>query len=237
MHHQLGLRIASSLLPSLDDENCTPLCIFSAIAIIFAMACPRTSEDFLLVNEKGLADWVVLLRGLHSIINSSESTLFAGPLGLMFQSGHQRYEKRSSEPFMLGSAHDDQVVLLQQRILDSCMDSGRVDAYRGALTEVRKALTVLFAFSETYEGSDAFVWVFETPEAYLTLLREQDQAALCIFAFFCVSLDRLSRNWWAEGWSIHLMNQIYRLVDDEHRWWIQWPIDQIGGLKVLQYLP
>lgn len=237
MHHQLGLRMASSLLPSMNDENCTPLCIFSAVAVMFAMASPRTPEDFLLVNEKGLADWVVLMRGMNSIINSSEPTLLAGPLAPIFQSGQRRNDKRSAEPFMLGSVHDDQVVLLQQRILDSCMDPERVDAYKGALTEVRKSLTILFAYSETYEVSDAFVWVFETPEAYFALLREQDQAALCIFAFFCVGLDRLSGNWWADGWSIHLMNQIFRLVDDEHRWWIQWPIDQVGGLRVLQNLP
>jgi hypothetical protein len=236
MHHQIGLRMATSLLLSLNEENCTPLCVFSGLAVMFAMASPRTAEDFLLVNDKGLADWMVLMRGMNSIIDPSESPLFAGPLGLMFQSGHRRYQFRSSEPYMLGSVHDDQVLLLQQRILDSCIDPGRVEAYVGALTEVRKSLTVLFSYTETYEGSDAFVWVFKTPESYFALLKEQDQAALCIFAFFCVSLDRLSEHWWGQGWSIHLMNQVYRLLDGEHRWWIQWPIDQIGGLRALQNL-
>ncbi|KIN04323.1 hypothetical protein OIDMADRAFT_159751 [Oidiodendron maius Zn] len=234
MHHQLGLRMATGLLPAMNEENCTPLCVFAALAVMFAMASPRTPEDFLLVNDKGLADWMILMRGMNSILDSSEPNLFAGPLGLMFQSGHRRFQLRSSEPFMLGSPHDDQVLLLQQRILDSCVDPERGNAYMGALAEVRKSLTVLFAYAETYEGSDAFIWVFRTPEEYFVLLREQDQSALCIFAFFCVSLHRLSGHWWAHGWSIHLMSQIYRLVDEEHRWWIQWPIDQIGGLRALQ---
>lgn len=236
MHHQLGLRIATSLLPTMNEENCTPLCVFSALAVMFAMASPRTPEDFLLVNDKGLADWMVLMRGMNSIIDSSQLTLLSGPLGLMFQSGHRRFQVRSSEPFMLGSEHDNQVLILQQRILDSCVDRARVDAYMGALSEVRKSLTVLFAYAESYEGSDAFIWVFKTPETYFSLLKEQDQSALCIFAFFCVGLHRLSGHWWAQGWSIHLMNQIYRLVDEVHRWWIQWPIDQIGGMRILQNL-
>jgi hypothetical protein len=236
MHHQLGLRMATSLLSSMNAENCTPLCIFSATAILFAMASPRTPQDFLLVNGKGLADWMVLMRGMNFIIDSSESNLLAGPLALMFQSGHRRYQERLNEPFTLGSVHDDQVLLLQQRILDSCANSGNVDAYTGALMEVRKSLTVLYAYAETYEVSDAFVWVFKTPEAFFSLLRSKDQAALCIFAFFCVSLDRLSGHWWAQGWSTHLLSQIYRLVDDQHRWWIQWPIDQVGGLRALQDL-
>lgn len=134
---------------------------------------------------------------------------------------------------MLGSPHDDQVLLLQQRILDSCVDPERVDTYIGALTNIRQSLTTLFAFAETYEGSDAFVWVIKTPETYFILLRKQDQPALCIFAFFCVILHHLSKTWWAHGWSIHLMKQIYRLVDEGHRLWIKWPIEQIGGLRVL----
>lgn len=203
---------------------------------MFAMASPRTAEDFLLVNDKGLADWMVLMRGMNSLIDSSQPDLLAGPLALMFQSGHRRYQMRSSEPFMLGSIHDNQVLLLQQRILDSCTDPGRAEAYIGAINELRKSLTVLYAYAEVYEGSDAFVWVFRTPDAYFSLLREKDESALCIFAFFCVCLDRLSGHWWAKGWSTHLMNQVYRLVDDQHRWWIEWPINQVGGLRALQNL-
>jgi hypothetical protein len=236
MHHQIGLRIASSLLPHMNEENCTPLCAFSALASLFAMASPRTPEDFLLVNNKGLADWMVLMRGMNSIIDSSEPTLLSGPLGLMFQSGHRRCMLRSAEPFMLGSVHDDQVLMLQRHILDSCADPGRAEAYIGAVTELRKSLTVLYAYTETYEASDSFIWVFKTPDAYFDYLKEHDQTALCIFAFFCVLLHRLSEHWWAKGWSTHLMNQVYRLVDEEHRWWVQWPIDQIGGLGILHDL-
>jgi hypothetical protein len=236
MHHQIGLRIASSLLRHMNEENCTPLCVFSGLAAMFAMASPRTPEDFLLVNNKGLADWMVLMRGMSSIIDSSEPTLLSGPLGFMFQSGHRRFMLRSSEPFMLGSVHDDQVLMLQRHILDSCVDLGRAEAYIGAVTELRKSLTVLYAYTETYEASDALIWVFRTPETYFVYLKEQDQTALCIFAFFCVLLHRLSEQWWAKGWSTHLMNQVYRLVDEDHRWWVQWPIDQIGGLGILHDL-
>ncbi|KFY24077.1 hypothetical protein V491_02297 [Pseudogymnoascus sp. VKM F-3775] len=236
MHHELGLRMATSLLPYMDKENCTPLCIFSGLAGIFAMARPRTPEDFLLVNDKGLADWMVIMRGMSSIIGSAEPTLFSGPLGLMFQYGHRRFQLRSLELSMHRSVHDEQVQVLQHRILSSCVGPGLTEAYIGALTELRKSLNVLYAYAQTYEASDAFIWVFRTPEAYFVLLKNQDLSALCIFAFFCVILHQLAAHWWAKGWSTHLMNQIYRLLDDEHRCWVQWPIEEIGGMRILEAL-
>ncbi|KFY76288.1 hypothetical protein V499_04014 [Pseudogymnoascus sp. VKM F-103] len=236
MHHELGLRRATSLLPYMDKENCTPLCIFAALAGIFAMARPRTQEDFLLVNDKGLANWMVLMRGMSSIIGSATPTLFSGPLGPMFQNGHRRFLLRSPEPPMDSSVHGEEVKLLQQRILSSCVDPRLIEAYIGALTELHMSLNVLYTYAETYEASDAFIWVFRTPEAYFVLLKNQDPGALCIFAFFCVLLHQLGAHWWAKGWSTHLMDQIYRLLDDEHRYWVQWPIKQIEGMRIPEAL-
>lgn len=234
MHHELGLRIATSLLPHISDINCTSLWLFSCLAGIFAMASPRKPEDFLLVNSKGLADWMVLMRGISSIIDSSEQKLFSGPLGLVFQSGHHRFKLRSSEPFMIGSAHDNEVQLLQQRILNSCVDPTHTEAYTMALAEMRKSLNTLYGSSKTYEASDAFIWVFRAPEAYFVLLQEQEQNAICIFALFCLLLHKLTMYWWAEGWSVHLMNQVCRLLDESHRSWVKWPIEQIGGMVILK---
>lgn len=229
-HYGLGLRTATSLLPAINEDNCTPLFIFAALAGIFAMATPRKPEDFLLVNNKGLADWMVLTRGLKSIIESSEPTLFSGPLGLVFQSGHLRFQLRSSEPFMHGSLHDNEVQILQRRILDSTTNPDPLctEAYTKALTELRKSLNSLYVCAETYEASDAFIWVFRIPETYLEMLKHQDQSALCIFAFFCIILHQSSAHWWAQGWGSHIMSQVYHSLDDEHRRWVQWPIEQIG---------
>lgn len=238
-HYQLGLQMATGLLPYINEDNCHPLCIFAGLAGMFAMASPREPEDFLLVNNKGLADWMVLIRGMSSIIELSQPTLFSGSLGLIFQNGSLRFQARSSEPFILGSIHDNQVLTLQERLFNSTTspDPVRSSAYMEALSELRKSLNILYGHSETHEASDAFIWVFEIPETYLILLTNQDQGALCIFGFFCILLHRLSECWWAQGWSTHLMGQVYRILDDEHRGWVQWPIQELGGMGALQNIP
>lgn len=230
--------MATSLLPYINEGNCTPLCIFAGLAAMCAMASPRKPEDFLLVNNNGLADWIGLIRGMSSIIKSSEPALFSGSLGLIFQNGSLRLQPRSSEPFMFGSVHDGQVLMLQRRLLDvpTSPDPVRTLAYTEALVELRKSINSLHVHAETHEESDAFIWVFRLPETYLILLKGQDQGALCIFAFFCILLHRLSESWWAQGWGTHLMNQVYSLLDDEHRSWVQWPIEQLGGMGALQDL-
>jgi hypothetical protein len=36
--------------------------------------------------------------------------------------------------------------------------------------------------------------------------------------------------WWMEGWATHLIAKIYHLLDEEHRLWIRWPIEEIGWI-------
>jgi hypothetical protein len=31
-----------------------------------------------------------------------------------------------------------------------------------------------------------------------------------------------------EGWSIHLISGIYDSLDEEHRLWLRWPMEEIG---------
>lgn len=73
-----------------------------------------------------------------------------------------------------------------------------------------------------------FTWLHQLSQEYLNLLKTKDNEALCVFAFFCVLLKRLEHNWWIEGWGVHVISQIYALLDEAHRPWIRWPIEEIG---------
>lgn len=81
-----------------------------------------------------------------------------------------------------------------------------------------------------FETSDIFIWLFRVQDDYLELLKRHSQEALVIFAYFCVILKRLDHHWWIEGWSTHLMEKIWGILDEEHRLWVRWPIEEIGWI-------
>jgi hypothetical protein len=62
------------------------------------------------------------------------------------------------------------------------------------------------------------------------LLADEEQDALVVLSYFCVLLNKLSRQWWLDGWVNHLMDKIYAALDEERRTWIIWPMEETGWL-------
>ena len=89
------------------------------------------------------------------------------------------------------------------------------------------------AAAGTIDLTDAFIWMYKIANEFFPLLRIPTQEAVAIFAHFCVLLKRLENQWWLNGWADHLISKAYHLLDDEHRLWIQWPIEEIGWLPPL----
>ena len=114
------------------------------------------------------------------------------------------------------------------RIHAHCTDPAELETYSQAIRELRDCYIVVYQSATALEASDIFAWLFQISDQYLTLLKGRTQEALSIFAFFCVVPRKLEMHWWMEGFSSHVMSQIYELLDEEHRLWIRWPIDEIG---------
>jgi hypothetical protein len=226
--HQIGLRASTSLLPHVTQENCTALYIFSALTCMIALGSPRNPEDFLLVEDENVAEWLVLFRGTRSIISYSEDSLHSGVLGPMFITGDRRIRVRDT-PSNGYSPEEDQLRELQRLIIENTGNQQHLEAYTKAIEELRKSITIIYKIGvQSYEPTDAFIWIFRVADEYLLLLKERTQEALAIFAHFCVMLKRLSVVWWIEGWSTHLLSQVYSSLDEGHRPWIRWPIEETG---------
>lgn len=82
---------------------------------------------------------------------------------------------------------------------------------------------------EPVDITDAFVWQFLVAEDFLPLLREPpEQEAVAIFAHFFILLKRLDSHWWLQGWADDLVSRAWHVLDQDHRLWIQWPIEELG---------
>lgn len=112
---------------------------------------------------------------------------------------------------------------------ESEQDTHRLYIYNRAVKELQ-SLYRLLQMDTRLEILDAFVWIWEVADDFLPLLELPTQEAVAIFAYFFVVLKRLDDQWWLQGWADHLMSQAYATLDDEHRLWIGWPIEQIGWI-------
>lgn len=209
-----------------DPSTAERLFLFSCLTIFFALGCPRKGDGALLVGESGYPEWMFLLQGTRAFIRVLGARV-DGPVAPLFNHGADRWLAREPnvEPVSRVYEHLDS---MRSMIVLRQADVGLRETYIKAIDELAKSFSVFDTGSGTCDLTDAFVWVFEVADDLLPLLKEPTQEAVAITAFFAVLLNRLERHWWLQGWADHLIAKSYNLLDEEHRLWIQWPIQEIG---------
>ncbi|CAI7669489.1 unnamed protein product [Penicillium pancosmium] len=220
-HHNAALQMVSAAIPHINEETGPAIYIFSTLTCIIMCAMRQNSDDFWVANDS-LFKWLGLIRGHRAIIYSVIDTLRSGPLAPMFVLGRRRKLAREAR------STDDQPFMenLRQEIIESVPDQNELQCYLEALDELAKSFATVL--DQVVEITDVFIWLYEISDGYLELLRQQKPEALVIFGYFCVVSKQLESAWWMEGFSIPLMRAIYYHLDEEHRCWLQWPIQQLG---------
>jgi hypothetical protein len=220
--HNLGLREAMPLLLNINEDNCSALFIFSSLHVPLALGRPRDSDDFLLFKNEGAAELLILIRGLRAVIESSGVSLQSGPLGTLFRVGLQKTQLSAEQMVEIEPLRN-----LRKNIEEFCDSDVDRKAYTKAIDELARCFSRIDV-SAVIETSEIFVWFWRLPERYFELVKEKRPEALSIFGFFCVLLKRMEPIWWMHGWSTHLLEKIYQSLDQDVRYWIRWPIEELG---------
>ncbi|KAK9571999.1 hypothetical protein V6Z88_000378 [Aspergillus fumigatus] len=222
-HHSVALTFVTSNMTRLMNENSSALFLFSILTSYFSCAKPRKLDDLLLFQQGRISEWLVLFRGTGAIIEYAQEELRSGPLAALLSIRQRRSDYRNSLPTQGQAFMDD----LEELIREEVKEQQELQVYLGAIQEMRVSYA-LWSDIGMWETGDVLVWLLRVSEEFLTLLREQRYVALVIFGYFCPLLRRLEWMWWLEGWSVHLLSRIHGLLDQEHRTWIQWPMEQLG---------
>ena len=168
------------------------------------------------------------MKGTRIILRMMGDNIFKGQLAAMFAHGEARWNimhPKTTDGHSDGAPSPLQD--LQMWLDESTKHRDHLYIYSRAIRELQ-SLYRLLTTDTRLEILDAFVWIWEVADDFLPLLELSTQGAVVIFAYFCVVLKRLDNQWWLQGWADHLMSQAYATLDDEHRLWIGWPIEQIG---------
>ncbi|KAL5046342.1 hypothetical protein BDW71DRAFT_197543 [Aspergillus fruticulosus] len=225
-HHEVALRIASPLIPNINHENAPPLFLFSALSSFICCAKPLKLGNFLLWEDHEIADWLMLIKGTGSIIESSESakeSLHTGPLGIIFSVHRQ--------PHSLPAVKHEFLENLRRFILDEAKAShgDESEVYSAAINQLSHCFTICLDKGCRLETADVFMWLLRVPHDFLLLLKGHQPHALVIVGYFCVLLHQLEWMWWMKNWGMHILSQIYHLLPGPiYKAWLQWPMEQIG---------
>ena len=225
--HAASLSKALPLMSNVNPHNCSHLFIFGLLTLYFDVAKPIGVDDFLVTAKGAAPEWLPLLRGIDSIVHK-DNTILESPISPILQATAAALSYwRTHSPVDIEVLEE-----LRQKIeaKAASFDPERHDALQDAILLLKRSYT--FFYAKTFQENDRFTgfytWMLEVSDQYLELLRNRNNEAMCILAFYCVLMRDAEKYWWWNGWSIHIIQRIYLFLDAEYRLWIQWPIEEIG---------
>jgi hypothetical protein len=222
-HHNIALQMVSATIPQINEENGPAVYLFSTITCIIECAMPRKREDFWVSNDKVL-QWLGMFRGTVAIITTVNEALRNGPLAPMFTLGD-----RKSSNWHARTSSQKPLVDLQRLIQETVKDPKELECYEDTIDSLGKSFaTVAEHGPQNCETADIFIWLTRLSDDYLALLQRKAPEALVIFAYFGVITKELEWAWWMQGFSVHLIRAIHHQLNEEHRYWLQWPMQQLG---------
>ena len=192
-----------------------------------------------------------MLRTSEPILDVLDPATYEGPLGPLFAFGRKRWFVLHGEPRPYCSSL---LVDLQLVVNKCCAEDELLPVYKKAIELLRRVLSMLYSDSvraEDHDGDgttmaasptslsfpkleawDIFLWVWHTAPDFVPLLKgsKPKQEAVAIYAHFLVMLKKLEGPWWLEGWARHMIERVWVLLDQEHRLWIQWPVEELGWI-------
>lgn len=200
------------------------------------------------MGESMIPSWLTMLRSAEPILSILNPQSYRGALTPLFAYGRERWNliwRKAQAPA------SSILVNLQNEINRTCDDPEVLCIYNYVIDKLRRILSLLVLDTSPGDSSrdgdgdtsmasapatprleawDIFVWQWDAAKDFVPLLRgsEPRQEAVVIYAHFLIMLKKLENQWWLEGWATHMMEKVWASLDEEHRLWVQWPIEELG---------
>lgn len=235
----LGLHKVTEMLPRIDAQNCHAVYTAAVFACINTFARGPQPGDYLLFSENGAPEWLPLLRGVRTLIDMiGEHTVASGPQGDRPVDLSPKASEPGTTAFSLRCTRLEWTGQFERLSEMVNVSAGTTDAAVNA-----KALEQLrMCYWATYGGADGeyqgdanhqnlFIWPYQLEDEFTDALQGRDQAALVILAHFAVLLKVFGFSiWFLQGWSEHLLDGAQKFLDEHHRAWVKWPVEQTARM-------
>ncbi|KAH8684276.1 hypothetical protein BGZ60DRAFT_367126 [Tricladium varicosporioides] len=234
-HSTIGLQGATDLVRQMDRHDCHAVYTTATFACTnFFARGPQTGE-YLLFSERGPSQWLPLLHGVRTIIDLvGIEKIAAGPM------------EQPIDP--TPQATEPATVTLKCARLDWVRHFERLQAFvaRSAgshsLTDVNALSKLVLVYKATYGTGDGefqgdanqqniFIWPYQLGQDFMVRMQDRQPVPLIIATHFALLLQNLEFKWFMRGWSDHIISSIYRSINDEHRVWLDWPVEQAHRLQ------
>ncbi|KAK4235825.1 hypothetical protein C8A03DRAFT_17468 [Achaetomium macrosporum] len=204
-HQNAGIRRMRTALSHITPTNCHALFVASSLLFVGSLAAWSTSGTSEGPTVDDLVDVLILVKGIGSVLDSSQELLRSGPLSELF---FQRAGAEQANPALdrVVLAVGDFLVEIAETESDSCVRAViHAAAYR-FVSVIRDALLK----APIAEYRVLLAWPIHMADELIPLLRQRNQAALALLSYYCVVLHSaaLQGYWFMQGWAPGVIRDI-----------------------------
>ncbi|KGO38033.1 Protein of unknown function DUF3468 [Penicillium expansum] len=228
-HFTFGIRSVSAILSSLNSENCQSIYMSTALVCFVYFAHGPKPGEYLVFSETGKAEWLVLMRGVKSILMSSHDRIFTGVLQVQTDPAIQGVSPLLQDELR---KHQSHIKALQHFIETQTGRNSTSQIYFDAIENLLEMFEEAYQSRSTEKDSVNLMpflvgWIYRRPEDFIGLLEEKEPFSLIILAYWCILLKFMRSSWLMIAWDRHVIAGIRQSLGLEFHQWIEWPVSVI----------
>jgi hypothetical protein len=230
-HYEAALSEFQATVRDIDESNYQPVIMFAALLFPYSCAASIDAEHDVEHAMDSLISNFALTRRVRPMVVSFYHEMKASEMGKLIPKDVDSIDWSTQEPPV-----DTELVQLRRfaKVMHHLYPPDIVDAYGHAIHVLD--LTFAAAAKSDRPASDALlkIWIHFVTDRYVELLSERQPGSLIIYAHYAVLLGRSSgQYWYLEGVAEQILHVAEALVPTEWRTWLDWPKEQIHGVRDL----
>ncbi|KAK3302854.1 uncharacterized protein B0T15DRAFT_257907 [Chaetomium strumarium] len=228
-HLNAGIRRMRTALSNITPTNCHALFTASALLFIGSLAAWSTSGTKAANGPTldDLVDVLILVKGIGSVLDSSQELLRSGPLSALF------FQQAGAEP--QANPALDRVELAVGDFLVEIAETETDDRVRavihGAAYRFVSVIRDALHKAPIAEYRVLLAWPIHMSDGLIPLLRQRNQAALALLSYYCVVLHSaaLQGYWFMQGWAPGVIRDIAASATGPFKRHSAWALGWIAG--------
>lgn len=226
-HQSLSFGGMRGALANISPHNCHAL--FAASSLLFISSLAALAAGQPVVEGPGpsvedLADIFLLMKGVGSVLHSSNALLRSGPLARIFM----RVAADQASMTMTRVTHALNAFSLQADEIDHTDAAGPI--IRAEINHLATAIRESATQTESPEYRTVAVWPLLMSDALIPLLRQRNQAALALLCYYCVMFHaaELQGYWFMQGWASSVLADISKTLSPPWNQHLTWALAYIS---------
>ncbi|VUC35332.1 unnamed protein product [Clonostachys rosea] len=221
VYQDSGIRGFKEALSNVSDDNVNAIFSFSILIMIINLASTRFSSD--LNPSENLVYIFELLRGVDTVVRSSEQRLKEGPFKVLLEppvGGIQVApdpSEQESRAAAISSLHE------RARAISKYVGPQTYEIYEAGIHSLETVFEEVIGFSGRH--GMIIAWPVIAPHQLITLLKQSDPMALLIWIYYGVLTLEIHKHWWGRDFGVLLIRDLAQAllkIDQEWDPYIEW---------------